>query len=184
MAQPQAAGMNGGLVATDKKGERNVTKRVKAIPEGYHTVTPHLTVRGAAQAIEFYQRAFDAKEQMRMPGPDGTSVMHAELRIGDSIIFLNDEFPESGCRSPLSLGGIAGSLHLYVDDVDAAFRRAVAAGAQVRMPVVDMFWGDRYGKVVDPFGHEWGLGTHTEDLTPEEIRKRGEAFFAQMSRKP
>ncbi|MGH7427832.1 MAG: VOC family protein, partial [Candidatus Methylomirabilaceae bacterium] len=158
-----------------------MTKRVKAIPEGYYTVTPHLTVRGAAQAIEFYKRAFGAQEVMRMPGLDGKSVMHAELKIGNSMIFLNDEFPDKGCRSPLSLGGIAGSLHLYVEDVDAAFKRAVAAGAQVRMPVADMFWGDRYGKVVDPFGHEWGIGTHKEDLTPDEIRNRGEAFFAQMA---
>jgi uncharacterized glyoxalase superfamily protein PhnB len=172
-----------GPVAADQKGEGDVTKRVKAIPEGYHTVTPHLTVRGAAQAIEFYKRAFGAEEQMRMPGPDGKSVMHAELKIGNSIIFLNDEYPDTRCRSPLSLGGIAGSLHLYVEDVDAAFKRAVAAGAQVRMPVADMFWGDRYGKVVDPFGHEWGIGTHKEDLTPDEILKRRDAFFAQMPKK-
>ena len=160
-----------------------MAKRTKAIPEGYHTITPHLSVRGAARAIEFYKRAFGAKEQMRMPGPDGKSVMHAELKIGDSIVFLNDEVPGMGCRSPQSLGGTSGALHLYVEDVDGAFNRAVAAGAQVRMPVSDMFWGDRYGKIIDPFGHEWGIGTHKEDLTPEEIRKRGEAFFKQMPKK-
>jgi uncharacterized glyoxalase superfamily protein PhnB len=157
-----------------------VTQRVKTIPEGFHTVTPHLTVRGAGQAIEFYKRAFGAQDVMRLPGPDGKRIMHAELRIGDSVIFLNDEYPETGCRSPQSLGGIAGSLHLYVEDVDASFRRAVEAGAKVRTPVADMFWGDRYGKVVDPFGHEWGIGTHKEDLTPDEIRTRGQAFFARM----
>ena len=160
-----------------------MAKRTKAIPEGYHTITPHLSVRGAARAIEFYKKAFGAEEQMRMPGPDGKSVMHGELKIGDSIVFLNDEVPGMGCRSPQSLGGTSGALHLYVEDVDAAFNRAVAAGAQVRMPVSDMFWGDRYGKIIDPFGHEWGIGTHKEDLTPEEIRKRGEAFFKQLPKK-
>ncbi|MGH7411004.1 MAG: VOC family protein [Candidatus Methylomirabilis sp.] len=160
-----------------------MAKRAKAIPEGYHTITPHLTVRGAAQAIEFYKRAFGAKVRMRMPGPDGKTIMHAELKIGDSIVFLNDEFPDMGCRSPQSLGGTASGLFLYVRNVDAAFNRAVAAGAKVQMPVSDMFWGDRYGKVIDPLGHEWGIGTHKEDLTPSQIRKRGEAFFAQMPKK-
>jgi len=157
-----------------------MTKRAKAIPEGYHTITPHLTVRGAARAIEFYKRAFGAKVRMRMPGPDGKSIMHAELKIGDSIVFLNDEFPDMGCPSPQSLRGTAGGLFLYVKNVDAAFKRAVEAGAQVRMPVADMFWGDRYGKVIDPFGHEWGMGTRKEDLTPSQIRKRGQAYFNQM----
>lgn len=163
------------------KKSAKAKKSVKPIPTGYHTLTPHLTVRGAARAIEFYKRAFGAKELERMPGPGGTNIVHAELKIGDSIVFLADEFPDMGARAPESLGGTTGSLHLYVKDVDAAFARAVAAGAQVRMPVSDMFWGDRYGKVVDPFGHEWGLGTHKEDLTPAEIGKRAQAFFAQMS---
>ena len=154
-------------------------KATKAIPEGYHTLTPQLTVRGAERAIDFYKRAFGAEELMRMPGPDGKSIMHAELKIGDSIFFLGDEFPDTGCRSPESLGGTAASLHIYVTDVDAAFKRAVAAGAQVRMPVADMFWGDRYGRVADPFGHEWGLGTHKEDLTPAQIRERATAFLAK-----
>ena len=158
-----------------------MTMRAKSIPEGYHTITPHLVVRGAGRAIEFYKRALGAEELMRMPGPDGKSIMHAELRIGDSIVFLSDEFPDMGCRSPQSLGGTATALHLYVEDVDAAFKRAVEAGATVRMPVADMFWGDRYAKIADPFGHEWGMGTHKEDLTPDEIRKRGEAFFANMA---
>ena len=160
-----------------------MAKRAKAIPEGYHAITPHLTVRGAAQAIEFYKRAFGAKVRMRMPGPDGKSIMHAELKIGDSIVFLNDEIPDMGCHSPQSLGGTASGLFLYVKNVDAAFNRAVAAGAKVQMPVSDMFWGDRYGKVIDPFGHEWGMATHKEDLTPSQIRKRGETFFAQMPKK-
>lgn len=159
-------------------------KRVKAIPEGYRTVTPQVTVRGADQAIEFYKRAFGAKLQMRMVGPDGRTIMHAELKIGDSMVFLSDEFPGMGGRSPQSLGGTTGSLHLYVKNVDAAFKRAVAAGAQVKMPVTDMFWGDRYGTLVDPFGHEWGLATHQEDVTPRDMRKRADAFFAQMSRSP
>lgn len=160
-----------------------MTKAAKAIPEGYHTITPHLTVRGADRAIEFYKRAFGAQELTRMPGPDGKGVIHAEIKIGDSIVFLNDELPDMGSRSPQSLGGIASMLHLYVEDVDAAFKLAVEAGAQVRMPVADMFWGDRYGKLIDPFGHEWGMGTHKEDLTPEEIEKRAQAFFAQMPKK-
>lgn len=159
-----------------------MAKRAKAIPDGYHTVTPYLMVRGADRAIEFYKRAFGAEELMRMSGPDGKRIMHAEIKIGDSRIFLSEEFPEMGCRSPESLGGTASSLHLYVEDVDAAFKRAVAAGAQVKMPVADMFWGDRFGKLIDPFGHEWGMATHTEDLTPEEIRERANVFFAQMAK--
>jgi uncharacterized glyoxalase superfamily protein PhnB len=159
-----------------------MAKRAKAIPDGYHTVTPYLMVRGADRAIEFYKRAFGAEELMRMSGPDGKSIMHAEIKIGDSRIFLSEEFPEMGCRSPESLGGTASSLHLYVEDVDAAFKRAVAAGAQVKMPVADMFWGDRFGKLIDLFGHEWGMATHKEDLTPEEIRERANVFFAQMAK--
>ena len=140
----------------------------------------HFSIRGAAGAIEFYKRAFGAQEVMRMPAPGGNTVMHAEIKIGDSIIFVGDEFPDMGCRSPESLGGSAASLHIYVPDVDAAFKRAMDAGAKVRMPVMDMFWGDRYGKVADPFGHEWGLATHKEDLKPDEIAKRAAAHFAQM----
>ena len=154
--------------------------RVTAIPRGYHTVTPHLTVRGAAEAIDFYQRAFGARERGRMPGPDGKVIMHAELQIGNSIVFLADEFPDMGCRAPQTLGGTTGTLHIYVQDVDRAFQRAVAAGAEVRMPAADMFWGDRYAKVADPFGHEWGLATHKENLSAREIGRRAQVFFAQM----
>jgi PhnB protein len=155
-------------------------KRPEAIPRGYHTVTPHLTVRGAADAIAFYARAFGARERGRMPWPDGKTIMHAELQIGDSIVFLADEFPDMGCRAPQTLGAATGALHLYVRNVDQAFERAVAAGAQVRMPVTDMFWGDRYAKVADPFGHEWGLATHKEDLSAREIGRRAAAFFSSM----
>jgi uncharacterized glyoxalase superfamily protein PhnB len=166
------------------RAKRRVTSRgparVPPIPRGYHTVTPHLTVRGAAEAIDFYQRAFGARERGRMPGPDGKVVMHAELQIGNSIVFLADEFPDMGCRAPQTLGGATGTLHIYVRDVDRAFQRAVAAGAEVRMPVTDMFWGDRYAKVADPFGHEWGLATHKENLSAREIERRAQAFFAQM----
>jgi PhnB protein len=154
----------------------------KPIPQGYHTVTPYLTVKGAAQAIDFYKRAFGAQEVERMPGPDGTSVMHAELKIGDSIVMLSDEFPQMGTRSPQTLGGSTVSLFLYVPDVDAAFKRAVDAGAKATMPPADMFWGDRFGKVADPFGHAWGLATHTEDLSPDEIRRRGQAEMAKMAK--
>jgi uncharacterized glyoxalase superfamily protein PhnB len=165
---------------TNRPETKRRKTRVAAIPRGYHSVTPHLTVRGAADAIDFYKRAFGARERGRMPGPDGKVIMHAELQIGDSIVFLADEFPDMGCRAPQTLGGTTGSLHLYVRNVDQAFQRAVAAGAEVRMPVTDMFWGDRYAKVADPFGHEWGLGTHKEDLSAREIGRRAQEFFSRM----
>lgn len=174
--QPTRPRRSGGRQRETRRRET----RVAAIPRGYHTVTPHLTVRGAAEAIDFYTRAFGARERGRMPGPDGKAIMHAELQIGNSIVFLADEFPGMGCRAPQTLGGATGTLHLYVRDVDRAFERAVAAGAEVRMPVTDMFWGDRYAKVADPFGHEWGLATHKEDLSAREIGRRAAAFFARM----
>jgi uncharacterized glyoxalase superfamily protein PhnB len=155
-------------------------RRPQAVPPGFQTVTPHLAISGAARAIDFYKRAFGAKERSRMPGPDGSTVMHAELRIGNSIVFVADEYPNMGCRSPQTLGGSTGSLHLYVPNVDQAFARAVAAGAEVRMAVADMFWGDRYAKVADPFGHEWGLASHKEDLTPKQIAERAREFFGRM----
>jgi uncharacterized glyoxalase superfamily protein PhnB len=149
---------------------------VRPVPEGYHTLTPQVTVRGAAEAIDFYKRAFGAVELMRKAGPDG-KLMHAEIKIGDSILMLNDEFPNYDTKSPSALGGAAGSLYVYLPDVDAAFARAVAAGATVVMPLQNMFWGDRCGKVCDPFGHSWNLSTHVEDLTPAEIDQRAAAFF-------
>ncbi len=156
-----------------------MASQVKPIPEGYHTLTPYLTVHDASRAIEFYKRAFDATERLRMEGPPG-KIGHAELQIGDSIIMLGDEFPQAGVRSPQSLGGATSGLFVYVKDVDAAFSKAVAAGAKVEMPLKDMFWGDRYGKVSDPFGHSWSLATHKENVAPEEMRKRMQAEMGKM----
>jgi PhnB protein len=176
VARIKRAARSRGTGAARRKTKRT---RAPAIPQGFRTVTPHLTVRGAAEAIDFYIRAFGAQERGRMPGPDGKVIMHAELRIGNSIVFLADEFPDRGCRAPQTLGGTTGALHLYVKDVDRAFQRAVAAGAEVRMPATDMFWGDRYAKVADPFGHEWGLATHKENLSAREIGRRAQAFFSK-----
>ena len=150
---------------------------IKAIPEGFHTLTPHLIVKGASEAIEFYKKAFSAEELCRMPGPDGNSIMHAELKIGDSRLFLVDEFPQMGARGPNGIGGTPVTIHVYVEDVDTVFNQAVAAGAKVRMPLDNAFWGDRYGQLIDPFGHQWSLATHKEDLTSEEIAQRAQAAF-------
>jgi PhnB protein len=156
--------------------------KVKPIPEGFHALTPHIVVRGAVQAIEFYKKAFGAVEISRAPLPDG-KLMHADLRIGDSHLFLVDEMPGmGGCHAPREPGASGVSLHLYVEDADAVFNRAVAAGAKATMPLGDMFWGDRFGKLTDPFGHEWTIGTHKEDLTHEEIQKRQDAFFGDMGK--
>jgi PhnB protein len=154
----------------------------KAIPEGYHTITPYLTVRGATDAIAFYTRAFGAKEKERMTGPDGRSVMHAELTIGDSVFMLSDEMPQAGTASPTTLKGSTAALFLYVPDVDAAFKRATDEGCKVVRPLADMFWGDRFGQVEDPFGHRWGLATHKEDVSPEEMKRRSDAFMASMAK--
>ncbi len=143
---------------------------VKPIPEGMHTVTPHLVCAGAAEAIEFYQKAFGATELSRVPGANG-KLMHASVRIGDSVVMLNEEMPEWGAFGPKSLKGSAVTIHLYVENADAVFEQAVAAGAKVTMPLDDMFWGDRYGKVEDPFGHQWSIGTHVRDVSPEEMQK-------------
>src|SRR4051794_26730072 len=150
-----------------------------AIPDGYHAITPHLVIKGASEAIEFYKRAFGAEELCRMPfpGPDGqVRLGHAELQIGDSRIFLADEFPDYGSVGPD--GNSPVKIHLYVTDADAAFERAVEAGATVSMPLADMFWGDRYGKLVDPFGHHWSIAEHLEDLTPAQMQERMAAAFA------
>ncbi len=159
-----------------------MTPRTKPIPQGLHSITPNLTMRDAAKAIDFYKRALGADERLRFLKPDGKSIMHAEIKTGDSIIFLSDERPDMGCRGPQSLGGTPVSLYLFVEDVDRAFNRAIAAGATMLMPVADMFWGDRCGQFVDPFGHKWSLATHKEDLSQEDIQKRGAAFFAQMAK--
>ncbi|HYE84824.1 MAG TPA: VOC family protein [Vicinamibacterales bacterium] len=144
---------------------------VKAIPDGYYSLTPYLYVRGAAEAIEFYKKAFGATETVRMPGPGG-KIMHAEVKIGNSMLMLSDENPERGAISPATLKGSGGSIMLYTDDVDKVFKQAVAAGAKSVMEPVDMFWGDRMGNVIDPFGHSWAIATHKEDVTPEEMGKR------------
>lgn len=148
---------------------------VKAIPEGYHSVTPYLSVKGAAEAIEFYKRAFGATELFRMPMPDG-KVGHAEIKIGDSPVMLADEFPQMGYRSPQTLGGAGVSLMIYVDNVDRTFKQAVAAGAKELQPVKDQFYGDRSGSVQDPYGHVWTISTHVEDVAPEELTRRAKEF--------
>jgi PhnB protein len=154
--------------------------QVKPIPDGYHAATPYLTVRDAAKAIDFYKRAFDATEMYRMEGPEG-KVAHAELKIGDSVIMLGDEMPGSETRSPQSLGGTTAGVFLYVKDVDAAFHKATTAGAKATAQPADMFWGDRYGKLMDPFGHAWSLATHKEDVAPAEMKKRTEVHMAKMA---
>jgi len=156
--------------------------KVKAVPEGFNTVSPTLIVPNCVEAIALYKKAFGAEEIARMPGPDGKSTMHAEMRLGNSTVMMSDESPQWGTKSPKALGGTPVSLHLYVEDADAIFKRAVSAGCTVTMPISDAFWGDRYGKVKDPFGHEWGIGTHKEDLSPEEMGKRAQAAFAAMGK--
>ena len=151
----------------------------KAIPEGFHTLTPYLTVKDAPRAIDFYKQAFGAQVRGIHYAPDG-KIMNADLKIGDSILLLAEEFPDMGVKSPLSLGNSPVTIHLYVEDVDKLFNQAVAAGAKVVVPVMDQFWGDRYGHVVDPFGHKWSMGTHKEDLTPAEIEQRGRAAFEKL----
>jgi PhnB protein len=144
---------------------------VKPIPDGYHSVTPYLFIKGAAGAIDFYKSVFGAKERVRMPGPNGR-IMHAELQIGDSVVMLADEHPEMGVKSPETLGGSGTSLHVYVENVDAIAQKAVAAGAKLVRPVKDEFYGDRTGTIIDPFSHMWSIATHIEDVSPEEMKKR------------
>jgi PhnB protein len=144
---------------------------VRPIPEGYHTATPYLIVRGAARALEFYKKAFNATELMRMPDPSG-KIAHAEIQIGSSRLMLGDEQPEMGAKSPEALGGSPVGLCLYVEDVDALFKQAVAAGGKVERPVKDQFYGDRSGTLRDPFGHQWTISTHKEDVSPEEMNRR------------
>jgi PhnB protein len=150
--------------------ETKAAKQVKPIPDGMHTVTPHLVCAGAAEAIEFYKKAFNATERMRMPGPGG-KLMHAMIQIGDSQVMLVDEFPEWGSLGPKALKGSPVTIHLAVENVDEFAERAVKAGATVKHPVADAFWGDRYGVLEDPFGHLWSVATHVKDLSPEEIQE-------------
>jgi PhnB protein len=144
---------------------------VKAIPDGYYSLTPYLVCKGAAKAIDYYTRVFGAQEIVRMPGPGG-QIMHAEVKIGNSMLMLSDENKERGALSPETIGGTPASIMFYTDDVDAVYNRAVSAGAKGEMPPADMFWGDRMGNLVDPFGHKWAIATHKEDVTPDEMQKR------------
>ena len=152
-------------------------KSAKPIPEGYHTVTPYLVVNDAAGALEFYEKAFGAKEKVRMPGPGGR-IMHAEFQIGDSMIMMTEAGGPN--KSPQSYGGSPVSIFIYVDNVDSVFDQAVKAGAKADMPPQDMFWGDRFGKLTDPFGHYWALATHIEDVSPQDMKRRQDEFFANM----
>lgn len=153
-----------------------MARKVKAIPAGYRSVTPYLCVKGAAEAIKFYKKAFGAKEVMRMAAPGGT-IGHAELTLGDSKIMLADEFPQMGFQSPRAYGGSAVQIHLYVENVDKVFKRALQAGAKERRPVMDQFYGDRSGQLEDPYGHLWHLATHVEDMSPKEMKRRGQEFM-------
>ena len=155
----------------------------KPIPDGYSTITASLIVKNAENAIEFYKKAFGAQEIYRFLGPDGKSIMHAELKFGNSRIMLSEEAPQMNCRSPQSLGGTGTYMYMYVDDTDTTFNKAVAAGAKPTMPVMDMFWGDRFGQIQDPFGHIWGIATHKKDMSPEEISKAGQEYFKCMQQK-
>ena len=153
---------------------------VNPIPDGHHTISPHLIVDDAAKAIEFYKKAFGAESAVCMTGPDGKSVMHAELKIGNSIFMLAGEFPEHGCVGPKTVGGTPVSIHLYVEDCEKVFNQAIAAGATASMPITEMFWGDRFGKLTDPFGHQWSVATHIKDMTPEEMQKAGDEWMKQQ----
>jgi PhnB protein len=152
---------------------------VQPIPEGYHSLTPYLAVEDASKAIEFYKEAFGAEEEVRMPGPDG-KIAHAQLQIGDSKLMLSDPFPQSSVRPPSERGGPTASVFMYVDDVDATFEQAQRAGAEVVSELEDMFWGDRFGTLSDPFGHVWSVATHKEDLSEEEMAERSKAAMAEM----
>ncbi len=156
-----------------------MANQVKPVPDGYATITSYVTVQDASAAIEFYTKAFGAEELFRMPGPDGKTVMHAEVQIGDSRMMLGSEYPGPGAKAPGTINGTTITVHLYVADVDRSFDRAIAAGATEMMKPMDMFWGDRMGKVADPFGHHWSIATHIQDLTPEEIGKGAAEFFAK-----
>lgn len=164
-----------------KKAKAAAKAKVAPIPPGYHTVTPYLVCRDAGKAIDFYAKAFGAKEIVRMPGPDG-KLMHGEFRIGDSMVMIGEEMPAMGAKSPQTLGGSAVNIHLYVPNVDKTFAQAVAAGCTVTMPLADQFWGDRYGKLSDPYGHLWGLATHKENLTGKQLAQRQEEFFSQQAK--
>jgi uncharacterized glyoxalase superfamily protein PhnB len=166
------------LIRISKNGGM-IMSQVKPIPEGMHTITPHIVCNGASEAIEFYKKAFGALEIARMHVPSGDKILHAMINIGDSMVMIVDEFPEWGTSGPLSLKGSPVTLHIYVDDVDAFVDRATKAGAKVTMPVEDTFWGDRYGKLEDPFGHKWSVATHIRDVSPEEMEKAAKEMFSK-----
>jgi PhnB protein len=162
-----------------KTGGSTMPSQAKSIPQGSHSVTPYLTLSHAARALDFYKRAFGAQELMRMDGPDG-KIGHAEIKIGDSKIMLADEMPGGGSQSPQSLGGTTGGIFLYVDNVDTVFSQAVSAGAKAEAQPTDMFWGDRFGRLKDPFGHSWSIATHKEDVAPAEMEKRMKEFMSKQ----
>jgi PhnB protein len=172
------AGMAARVSASNAQKEEDMS--VKPIPEGYHTATPYLAVDDAAEALEYYKKAFGAKERGRMEAPDG-KIGHAEIQIGDSLVMLSDPFPQASTRTPKELGGTTASVFLYVENVDAFVQRAVDAGATVSMEVADQFWGDRFGTITDPFGHSWSVATHIEDVPPEEMAERAKTAMAAMS---
>ena len=151
---------------------------VKSIPDGFHTTTPSIVVDDSKKAIEFYKKAFEAREIYQVPTPDGKT-MHAMIQIGDSFVMMCDEFPQMGARSPTSIGGTSTTIHLYVNDADRIFNQAVNAGAKPTMPLMDAFWGDRYGCVVDPFGHAWSIATHKKDMSPEEMQSAAKEFMSK-----
>ena len=153
--------------------------KVKPIPDGYHTATPYLIVNGGVKALEFYKQAFGAEELFRMPAPGG-KIGHAELEIGGSLVMLSDALPQFATRSPKELGGTTASVFMYVENVDAVVEKAVDAGATVTMETADQFWGDRMGSITDPFGHNWSLATHVEDVTPEQVAERAKEAFAAL----
>lgn len=154
---------------------------IEKIPKDYHSITPVLIVKNGDKAIEFYKNSFGVEERFRMKSPDGR-VAHAELKLGDSVFMLSDEYPEMECHSPKTIGGSPVSMYVYVDDVDSVFNKAISAGAKVLDPVKDQFWGDRHGRLEDPFGHLWSIATHKKDLSEEEMKKAAEAAFSQMSK--
>ncbi len=159
-----------------------MAQNVKSVPEGYHTLTPSIVVSDAARALDFYKRAFGAVEVGRFPTPDG-KIAHAEIKIGDSRLMLSDDFPFYFCHAPESLGGTTTTFYLYTEDVDSLFNRAVEAGATVKFPLKDQFWGDRTGHLADPFGHIWALAAHKEDVSPEEMKRRGAIEMAKMTQR-
>jgi PhnB protein len=191
-AARKAASRRGGRARSAARSTRSTrstrgtaaTAAAPGAPSGMHTVTPQLTLRESAKAIDFYKQAFGAQELMRMPTPDGRGIWHAELRIGDSVIYVSDEMPQSPTVAPSSTHKPTGVIQLYVPDCDAVFQSAVQAGARVSMPLADMFWGDRWGMVIDPFGQAWGVATHVKDLSPEEMRRGAEEFAAKMRSMP